>query len=91
MQNSVRYIVQENWKEDNWNFPVNALAFWNAVISSAQISEWLNYFRKGQMFVKNYEGPGLSWSSKKNDFVCQVHDLVQNDTRLSMCEITVEV
>jgi hypothetical protein len=83
--------MQEDWKLDNWNFPVNALAFSKAVISSAQISEWLNCFRKGRMFVKCDEGPGHSWSSKKNDLSCQVHDLVQNDTRLTICEMTVEV
>jgi hypothetical protein len=43
------------------------------------------------MFVKSDEGPGHSWSNKNNDFVCQVHDLVQNDTRLTICEMAVEV
>jgi hypothetical protein len=43
------------------------------------------------MFVKSDEGHGHSWSRKKNDLLCQMHDLVQNDTRLTICEMTVEV
>jgi hypothetical protein len=43
------------------------------------------------MFVENDEGPGHSSSSKKNDLLCQVHVLVQNDTRLTICDMTVEV
>lgn len=65
--------------------------FRGATLRLAFIFEWFCHFQDGQISIKSDKHPGDLSSSRNNELGAQVHELVQNDRRFTICEVANKV
>jgi len=66
-------------------------SFGDDVLSRTTCFEWFIWFKKGRTSVKDKERPGRLSTSKTNETVTRISEIIQNNNRLTIREVAKDV
>ena len=78
-------------KSSSETFEILQQAFGDDVLSRTTCFEWFKRFKEGRTSVKNNERPGRPSTSKTNETVARVREIIQNNCRLTGREVAEDV
>ncbi|KAF0708055.1 protein GVQW3-like, partial [Aphis craccivora] len=78
-------------KSSSETFELLQQAFGNDVLSWTTCFEWFKRFKEGRTSVKDNERPGRPSTSKTNETVARVREIIRNNHRLTIREVAEDV
>jgi len=74
-------------KSSSETFELLQQAFGVDVLSRTKCFEWFKRFKEGRTSVKNNQRPGRPSTSKTNETVARVREIIRNNRRLTIREV----